>query len=206
MLGNIGLDPFKKKVGYVEHNSLVQPIFYYPEGMYLKNYVHFLQLVDEFHSHYQKTTFAFFIFHQNRYRDDNKVFSGFFQKLKRRIKAKYRVTKLFYGWAREQTAHYSGLHYHVVIGLNGSLCKSAHTILMMAKELWKEIDQSNTCKALRKNHLYRMIRTPNNVILRAFKMRASYPFKRHTKELVPPYVKKFGFSRFIHPTPLGGRG
>lgn len=139
------------------------------------------------------------VFRQPTYRTDNKFISLLFEQLVPKIKQRYKGTQVLYCWAREQTSDHSGLHYHVAIGLNGSLCKSGYYLQQEAQRLWQKVCQGCTCSLLPKNPCYVLLRAePRH--LRAFKLRMSYAFKKRTKELIPKYTRKFGFSSEITKT------
>lgn len=192
----ITLHPSKNKVAYIEHNKLQQPIFYFEGGIHQQPLLRFFNLIDAFQQYYYKSIISLFIFRQSQYRHDNKMISELMDKLKKRVRAIYGGTKVLYAWAREQKTENSGLHYHIAIGVNGSLCRNAHTILKEAQIIWVSLDKGNRCMLLPKNPLYKLMRTDDEINLRAVKMRCSYAFKAQTKELIPPYIRKFGFSQF----------
>ena len=88
-------------------------------------------------SHHCKVLVCMQIYHLHDYSEDNKVFSDFVQKYKKRLKKRFGFTRIGYVWVREQ-GQSEPQHYHLALFLDGNKVQCHHGIFKLAEKIWTD--------------------------------------------------------------------
>lgn len=194
MDSKLTLHPTHKNVAYLEYKGEQQPVFHYPEGLYVDSLYNCYEQIDCMFSHHRKVTVALLQFHQKQFSPSNTMLSRALSQLVSTLKKHYSTKRIGYFWAREEGK--SNLpHYHIAILLDGSVCKSVYHISQHAQRIWGALQAGNSVWQPSRN-VYLLNRSePNRLKLRTARMRISYAAKKTTKDTISPKTRKFGCSQ-----------
>ncbi|EJB8442495.1 inovirus-type Gp2 protein [Vibrio parahaemolyticus] len=182
-------------VAYYEYKGIQQPIYYYPQGIFLKALTKAYAQLDNLLSYHSRVTVALIQFNQTTQLSHNKHLSKFIQKLKNLCVEHYSIKgeRFGYSWAREEGKEGNNQHYHIAIMIDGSVCNSAYQITQLAKQACLAVSPLYSIHAPKRNE-FKVQRVGEQQKLRTARMRASYAYKYATKEKVPKGVRRFGNS------------
>ena len=135
-------------------------------------------------SHHRKVFVFRFDLSSPTYTPTNKIISDFNRRLKKRIKAHYKVKRIGYGWAREQEKS-KQQHYHYVLLLDGSKVNTPHKIQQWIEEILKSLDSRPHWAG------YHNITRNNEEQIQAVSHHISYLAKSRGKGYRPTQTKDF---------------
>lgn len=194
MDSKLTLHPTHRGVAYLEYKGEQQPVFYYPEGLYVDNLYTCYEQIDCMFSHHRKVTVVLIQFHQRQYSTSNQMLSRALNRLISTLKNHYSTKRIGYFWAREEGVS-KAPHYHIAIFLDGSVCQSTYHVLQHAQSIWSALQAGNNVWQPKRN-LYLLNRGDSDRFkLRAARMRISYAAKKTTKETISSRTRKFGSSQ-----------
>ncbi len=141
-------------------------------------------------SHYARVTALRIDLAESSYQGTSERLSVFLRRFRRRLAAKYGVTKLGYCWCREQERA-KAQHYHLMFFIDGRLVQQAWGVQQLAKEIWQDLG-GGTFYAPKRH--YNITRIDGSELSKAV-YRLSYLAKCRGKGYKPEQAKNYGTSR-----------
>lgn len=141
-------------------------------------------------SHHSRVIVIRFDLRQPVYTADNKRMTIFNRRLFKWLKAKYKVTRIGYAWAREQEKS-KQQHYHYALFIDGHKIKQPSAVLKKVQDIWAEMGGSYWVP---KNCYYNLSRNVRHNTQAAI-WRISYLAKCRGKGYKPHQTKNYSTSR-----------
>lgn len=178
----------------IEHNGAYWLINSAKSGVCTKQLKAYLRQVDAMLSHHSRIIVIRFDLHQYEYTDDSKHGSRFFSTLTNRLKRQYNLTRVGYGWVREQEKA-KHQHYHAFIVLNGHKVNYPARVFGHVRELWQLHYDGHVSYV--ENCYYHFHRDDEEAYSKVV-YRLSYLAKGRGKGYKPEQAKNYGCSRIPH--------
>lgn len=141
-------------------------------------------------SHYNRVHVIRFDLHQRDYNLNNHRMTVFIGRLKKRLMAKYKLTRIGFCWVREQE-DVSAQHYHYVLFIDGRVIQYPQKILDIIAEVWGHM--AGFCFTPM-NCFYNVLRDDYDIMQEVI-YRISYFAKARGKGKHPPQTKDYSTSR-----------
>ena len=143
-------------------------------------------------SHHNRVLIVIMVFHQHEYTPDNKLFSRFIRKLRKRFCEKYQAKRLGFIWVREKDVR-EAQHYHLAVFLDGSKVQTSHSLFEMCANIWEGWNQPRPVFCPERCY-YQLKRIGIHAFKDAF-YHLSYFAKTHTKGDRPSATNDYSTSR-----------
>ncbi len=153
--------------------------------------------MDAMLSHHSKVLIIRFDLHVNHYQSNNKLISDFVRKLRKKLKAKYKLSRLGYIWAREQEKA-KRQHYHFALLIDANKVRHPKNVIQLIETIWQKwlLPKHFTPK----NCYYIVNRSDTQAYQTAY-YRLSYTAKERGKGYKSKAANDFSASR-IHAKPI----
>lgn len=174
----------------LDHKGAIWQIYEDGTGIYLPMIRRFSDQFLNMLSHYNRVHVIRFDLHQRDYNLDNKRMTEFIRRLKKRLKATYKLIRIGFCWAREQE-DVSAQHYHYALFLDGRVVQYPQKTLDIAGEVWSHM--AGFCFTP-KNCFYNVTRDDYEMMQEVI-YRISYLAKARGKGKHPPQTKDYSASR-----------
>jgi len=92
--------------------------------------------MDAMLSYHSKVLIVRFDLHVNHYQPDNKLISAFVRKLRKKLKAKYKLNRLGYIWVREQERA-KKQHYHFALIIDANKVRHPKNVIQLIETIWQ---------------------------------------------------------------------
>lgn len=180
------------------------PYFYPPTGEVLqvnasKKRGCYLEILQKLHeqlsnmlSHHNKVLVVSMVFHQYEYTPDNKLFSRFIRKLRKRFCEKYQAKRLGFIWVREKGKG-KAQHYHLAVFVDGSKVQTSHSLFEMCAKIWEGWNQPRPAFCPKRCY-YQLNRKNTQIFGKAF-LHLSYFAKTRSKGKRPSATNDYSTSR-----------
>jgi len=183
------------KGSIIEINGLLLPVWGGKKG----KFTHILEAIyhqmNNMLSHHSRVLLVRSDLHLHDYTQNSELLSDFIRKLRKRLKAKYKLTRLGYIWVRERNISNNtkqAQHYHLALMLDGNKVQHPGNIHKLIESIWQNWDQPKPFTP--KNSYYKIQRGNQHQFNNAFK-RCSYFAKVVTKEDKAPQTNHYSASR-----------
>lgn len=143
-------------------------------------------------SHHYKVLICMEIFPVVDFSEDNKLFSRFIEKFKKRLRTRFGLSRVGYVWVREHGKS-EAQHYHLVLFLDGNKVNIHHSIFKIAEEMWTARNQPRPAFPSSRSY-YNLTRGQWTSVDEAI-YHLSYMAKVHTKENKPLTTNRYEGSR-----------
>ena len=147
---------------------------------------------------HNKLTLIRFDLHQDHATDTSEQLRQFMRNLTKRLKRKYKLTRVATIWVRELEKG-TAQHYHAAIIIDGNKVQRANEIFKIAEQLWHDQNMGNTFSRP-PNPYYHWKIKDQRTLARAI-WRISYLAKGRGKGRRPPKAKDYATSRIKPPAP-----
>lgn len=161
-------------------------------GVYIEILKPMLEQLFTMRQHHNKLLVIRFDCHQDHATENSEQISQFMDKLNKRLKRKYKLCRVGYGWVREQEKS-KHQHYHFVLMIDGNKVDHSFPVLEIAKELWQDQEMGNTF-SIPRNSFYHFKRNDIDTLKKVV-WRISYLAKGRGKGYRSPQAKDYSTSR-----------
>lgn len=165
-------------------------------GIYIDMLKPMLQQLFTMLEHHNKLLVVRFDYHQDHKSKSSKEVSDSLNKLIKRLKRKYKFSRVGYVWVREQEKK-KHQHYHLVLILDGNKIQHSFEVLKIAEQIWQDQEMGNTF-SIPLNPYYHFTRGDMKM-LRQVIWRISYLAKGRGKGYRSPQAKDYSTSRIKAP-------
>lgn len=149
------------------------------------------QQMDAMLSHHCKVLVIRIDLHVNHYQPDNILISNFVRKLRKKLNAKYNLSRLGYIWVREQERA-KHQHYHFALLIDANKIRHPKKVINLIEDIWQKWQLPKPFTV--KNCYYLIRRGDDTAYQKAFN-RLSYMAKERGKGYKAKTANDFSTSR-----------
>ncbi|MCP4321352.1 MAG: inovirus Gp2 family protein [Alteromonadales bacterium] len=169
-------------------------------GIYKGMFKPMIEQLFAMRQHHNKLLVVRFDLHQSHATEKSDHVSRFVDKLKKRLKRKYKLCRVGYIWVREEEKS-KHQHYHLVLIIDGNKASYPDEVLKIAEQIWHDQSMGYTF-SIAPNPFYHFKRN-DIATLKDAVWRISYLAKGRGKGYRTPQAKDYATSRIKCPITKG---